>query len=413
MLERGMNMYSPTSLLRGKCSLMLWIVAMASGLWAGSVSAAPFIPKDDTQVLERLRAPADPQARELRRLRERLAQDPGNLKLAIHLVRRYGEVGRAEGDPRYFGYAQSALRPWWDQAQPPPEVLVLRAFVRQGLHDFDGALEDLSRVLKVQPQNAQAWLTRAVVLEVLGDYEGALRSCLPLLRLSNVLVATTCISSAGSLGGQAEKSYDPLVQALQNSPSAKAQVRLWALTVLADIATRLGRDETAEQHFKQALSLGLRNTYLLSAYADFLLDQNRPQEVEALLKEDTRPDGLLLRLTLAEQLLDSPHLKNHVESLRARFAANRLRSLQGDILHLRTEARFTLHVLNKPAKALQLAKKNWALQREPWDARLLLEAALRANDPAAARPVLDWLATSKLEDVQLQRLVRRVEDIQQ
>ena len=393
-----------------RCSRVLWIVIMASGLWTGSVSAVPFIPNDDTEVLERLRTSADPQARELRRLRKLLAQDPGDLRLAVRLARRYGEIGRAEGDPRYFGYAQAALAPWWDQAEPPPQVLVLRAFVRQGLHDFDGALADLALVLEVQPRNAQAWLTRAVILEVLGDYPGALRSCRPLSRLSNALVATTCISSAASLGGQAEKSYRPLHQALQNSPSANAQLRLWALTVLADIATRLGRDQAAEHHFKQALSLGLRDTYLLGAYADFLLDDNRPEEVYALLKEDSRPDGLLLRLALAEQRLDLPQLENHVENLRARFAANRLRNLRGDIPHLRTEARFTLHLLDKPTEALQLAQKNWALQREPLDARILLEAAIKANNPAAARPVLDWLATSKLEDVQIERLVRQIKN---
>jgi hypothetical protein len=184
---------------------------------------------------------------------------------------------------------------------------------------------------------------------------------------------------------------------------------LWALTVLAQIAVRLGRAQLAEEHFRQALSLGLRDTYLLGAYTDFLLDQNRPREVQGLLKEDTRPDDLLLRLTLAEQRLNLPQLSNHRESLRARFAANRLR---GETLHLRNEARFALCLSNKPTEALQLAQKNWALQREPWDARLLLEAALRADEASAARPVLDWLAVSKLEDVQIQRLVDQIKNFQ-
>ena len=388
------------------------LVVLACGLCATSVPAAPFIPKDDTQVLERLREPADPQARELRRLRKALAEDPENLKLAVHLARRYREVGRAEGDPRYYGYAQAALRPWWDQEQPPPEVLVLRAVLRQGRHDFDGALEDLSRALAVQPNNAQAWLTQSVVLNVRGDYAGALRSCLPLQRLSTPLVATTCINRAASLSGQAEKSYHRLQLALEKSPSASPQVRLWVLTVLADIAVRLGRHEAAEQHFKQALSMGIRDIYLLGAYADFLLHQNRAKEVQVLLKEDTRPDGLLLRLALAELTLASPELKEHVKSLRARFAENRLRA-DIQILHFRNEARFTLHLLNKPSEALQLAQQNWTVQREPWDARIFLEAAIKANDPAAARPVLEWLATSKLEDVYIQRLVERLEKIPQ
>ena len=53
-------------------------------------------------------------------------------------------------------------------------------------------------------------------------------------------------------------------------------------------------------------------------------------------------------------------------------------------------------LLDRPARALQLARENWATQREPADARILLEAALAAGDPAAARPVLDWLERTGL-----------------
>jgi hypothetical protein len=192
-----------------------------------------------------------------------------------------------------------------------------------------------------------------------------------------------------------------LRKVLEGRPSSTAQERLWALTVLAEIATRLGYARAAEAHFKEALSLGLRDTYLLGAFADFLLDEGRAKEVEALLKTDTQPDGLLLRLALAERQLASPQLPSHVQNLSARFAANRMR---GERLHLRDEARFTLYLLAKPDEALQLAKRNWAVQKEPWDARVLLEAALQAHDPLAARPVLDWLQATRLEDKRLQDL---------
>ena len=244
-----------------------------------------------------------------------------------------------------------------------------------------------------------------MILEVQGDYQGALRSCLPLLRLHNPLMATGCISSATSLSGQAEKSYQGLRQALENETSPNVQEQLWVLTVLAEIAVRLGRDHDAEQHFNQALSLGLRDTYLLSAYADFLLDQNRPAEVQILLQDDIRPDGLLLRLALAEQQLNAPQLKQHVENLRARFAENRLRS---DARHLRLEARFALQLLKEPTQALELARENWAIQREPADARIFLEAALQNENPAEAKPVVDWLKSVRLEDVHLEHLVAQL-----
>ncbi len=44
---------------------------------------------------------------------------------------------RARSDPRYLSYAEAALGPFWDLPSPPNDVLVLRATVRQSVHDFD------------------------------------------------------------------------------------------------------------------------------------------------------------------------------------------------------------------------------------------------------------------------------------
>jgi hypothetical protein len=44
------------------------------------------------------------------------------------------------------------------------------------------------------------------------------------------------------------------------------------------------------------------------------------------------------------------------------------------------------------------------VQREPADARVLLEAALAARDKAAAEPALRWLAESRIEAPRLQAL---------
>ncbi|HNP26843.1 MAG TPA: hypothetical protein PKM20_08885, partial [Nitrosomonas sp.] len=137
-------------------------------------------------------------------------------------------------------------------------------------------------------------------------------------------------------------------------------------------------------------------------YGDFLLDQNRPEAVQSLLQQTAQSDGLMLRLALAAQQLNAPKLDSDIETLKARFAASRLRK---ETQHLRDEARFTLHLLHDSEQALKLAVDNWRIQREPWDARILLEAALQQHDPAAAQPVIDWLRSVNLEDSQLARLL--------
>ena len=280
--------------------------------------------------------------------------------------------------------------------------------LRQRRHDFDGALDDLSRVLAIRPRNAQAWLTRAVVLRVRGDFAEALGSCLVLSRLSLHPTATVCAAAITGLTGQAENGYRLIQQVLDKGTDLGCRERLWALTVQAEIAARLGRLSDAEQHFKEALGLGVRDVYLLGAYTDFLLDHGRAQEVRRLLKGDTRPDALLLRLALAEQKLDASGLEDHIKDLHTRLAAIGLR---GDNMHLRTQARFNLHLLKRPVEALRLAQKNWAAQREPADARLVLEAALAARKPEVAQPVLDWLAQTRVEDVRLGAIANRLEEI--
>ena len=374
---------------------------------AGPALAAPFTPTDPNQVLEKLPlAATDPQTREWQGLRRQLAERPNDLELALRVARRNLEIGRAEADPRYYGYVQAALAPWWNQASPPPEVLLLRAVLRQNRHDFDGALIDLRQVLAANPRQAQAWLTRAVIQQVQGEPVEALQSCLALRRLASSLLFNACLSGALGRNGQAEFAYASLRRALENAPEADVEERLWATTVLAETAEQRGDAGAAENHFRDALALGRRNVYLLGAYADFLLDQNRPAEARDLLRDEQRADNLLLRLALAERRLDDPAWQRHAEILEARFAAARER---GDGIHIATEARLKLDLRQQPAEALELARRNWALgQREPQDARLLLEAALAASQPDAAREVLDWLARVKLEDRRLAELSQRL-----
>ena len=177
------------------------------------------------------------------------------------------------------------------------------------------------------------------------------------------------------------------------------------MTVLAETAARIGKSSEAERHFQQALTLGIRDTYLLGAYSDFLLDQNRPAEVRDLLQDEFRSDGLLLRLALAEKQLNGSNLIHHVKNLQTRFAENRLRQ---DSRHLRNEARFALEILNNSEQALELAQQNWAIQREPKDARILLKAALHNQNVPKAQPVLDWMKSVHLEDIQLTQLAAQL-----
>ena len=388
------------------------LVAVAAATllaFAHVVVAGPYIPTDDAKVLERLPVkPADPAARELRDLRARLAARPDDLDAAVRLARRYFRLALSEGDPRFIGYAEGALRPWPDGNGAPHEVLVVRALLRQYRHDFNGALDALAAAAAADPADPEVPLWRAAILLVQADYAGAASACDALRRMASALDWIGCKASVDGVTGRAAPAYASLRDALARARGVRAGASLWILTRLAEFSLALDEPDRAEQHFKEALALGMHDQFLLAAYADFLLDRGRPGEVAALLKDWTRSDALLLRLALAEKALNAPGLSEHIQALQARFDAAALR---GGALHQQEEARFHLYLLGQPSRALALARANWALQREPRDARILLEAALAANDPAAALPALDWLSRSNYEDPHLRRLAARLESI--
>ncbi|WP_317203747.1 hypothetical protein [Janthinobacterium sp.] len=384
--------------------------ACALALAAAAACASPYTPASGAEVVELLPRRADPLQLQLRALRGELSAHPRDLALATRLAQRYIAAARGESDPRYLGYAQAALAPWWSLPAPPPAVRLLRATVLQSLHQFDAALRDLDAVLAAQPGNAQAWLTRATVQTVRGDYAGATAACARLSALADELVSTACLCAVAAVTGRAAKAEALLELTLRRGAGAPAEIRLWVLTQLAEMAARRGDAANAAARFELTLALDGRDSYLLGAYADFLLEQGRGADALRLLRGQGRVDALLLRqaLALRQEGAAGPALAAAAAELGARFAAAAQR---GDSVHRREQARFELHLRRDARAALALAQSNWAVQKEPADMRIVLEAALQARDAAAAAPVLRWIAEHRVEDLALARLARQLRQL--
>jgi hypothetical protein len=103
-----------------------------------------------------------------------------------------------------------------------------------------------------------------------------------------------------------------------------------------------------------------------------------------------------------------PGAADRAATLAARYHAAQLR---GDTVHQQEEARFRLEVLGEAKNALALAQENWKVQKEPRDARILLESALAAKEPAAAAPAVQWLRSSRIEDKRLQDLAASLREV--
>jgi tetratricopeptide (TPR) repeat protein len=377
---------------------------MAWVLPATIAKAAPHVPDRDDVVVATLPANVrDAGSPELRALKSALAKKPDDVVLATRLARHYVELGRASGDPRFAGYAQAALSPWWSKADAPEAVLILRAVLAQRLHRFDAALLDLGRVLERNPRSAQALLTRATVYQVQGRFPEAGADCDRLHALVPMPYVAACATAVAAATGQLGSAYDALLAVRRDVSPTDTDTAAWLDGLLAEMAERGGRVREAERHYRQALEADPDDQYLLAAYSDFLLDRDRPREVLDLLRERRAADPLLLRYALAATRTADPDAASAIRQLRDRFEASRRR---GDRVHLREEARFVLALARDPVRALPLARENWSVQKEPADAIVLLEAATRAGDAEAIEDVRRFMAATRLEDVRLAGMLR-------
>ena len=368
-------------------------------LAAATAMASPYTPPSDDTVIEHV--PARSELERLAPLRAAVAADPRDLGSGLALATGYIDLGRRNSDPRFIAYAQAALLPWLAQPQPPERALVLQATTLQYLHQFDAAQALLERALALEPLDAQAWLTRASLLELRGDYPAARHACARLVRTGDEFTALTCLASVAGRSGELAASLRALSQPEGLDPRVPGTLRAWRLAVRAEMAERLGDDRAAEADLRAALSATADDPYLKAAYADLLLRTGRPREVVLLLAGSEAQDPLLLRIAIAAHRLESPEAPRWRQAYEERLrAAER----DGDSTHQREQALYLLEVRDDPAGALEYARRNWTMQREPADLHVYMRAAARANSEADCMRLARWITETRYEDHALSTL---------
>ena len=374
---------------------------MATGLTLAcllhvTAQAAPYTPASDAEVVERLPGRAsDPATRRVESLRKQLAARPDDGALRVEIARRYFDMAMAQGDPRYVGYASAALAPLAQSGSKLAGYWLARGLIEQFSHDFVNGLASLEKASQLDPTSPEPALWRAAIFMVGARYAESLAECERMAPLADPAFGVGCRTYVQATTGQLEAAFQVLAATVKASPNAPAELLLWQDTRLAEMAWRLQRFDVAENYFKNAFKQGVTDQFLLGAYADFLLARNRPAEVMTLLADWERSDILLLRLALAGKATGDKRAADWAAQLRDRFEAAALR---GDRLHEQEAARFELDVEGHTAKALDLANRNYQVQKEPRDAEILMRAALAAKQAKVAQPVMDWLRTSHYED---------------
>jgi len=386
--------------------ICLPVLAAVAVCFGTPTSAAPFTPTSDSEVVERLPGRAsDPAIRRVDSLRKQLAARPDDLALRVEIARRYFDLAMAQGDPRYVGYASAALAPLAKTNHDNADYAMARGLIQQFSHAFEPALASLAKASALNPTSAEPLLWRSAIYMVQARYKEAAAECTRATPLAEPLVGAGCSAYVQATSGQLDTAFEALTTAVKVAAQAGPELLLWQNTRLAEMAWRLQRFDAAESYFKTALRQGVTDQFLLGAYADFLIARQRPLEAIKLLTDWERSDILLLRLALAGRVAKDPRADDWAKQLRERFQAANQR---GDRLHEQEAARFALDIEGNAVKAVALASKNYALQKEPRDAEILMRAALAARQPKEAQPAIDWLRNSGYQDPSFAQLAAQL-----
>ncbi|MEM7249986.1 MAG: tetratricopeptide repeat protein [Pseudomonadota bacterium] len=389
-----------TQTLRNTLGVLMGLVLVASGFTTDANTLRQPVADDIVARITHSNELAVITGRDISSLQTSLDTEPTNIGIAARLAEGYLLAGQRIGQSRFYGYARSALRPWLDGERIPIDLLWSRATIRQHHHDFEGALEDVDRLLAARPRQPQAWLTRASILENLGRPQGAAQSCLSLIRLNRSPSGQVCLASAMSLMGRHVEAYR-LVSRVSLERMVPNEA-VWAALTLAEITERKGAINEAKQVFHRAMSLTEFPGAVHRQYAEFLLRQRAFDDVVVLT--DERPNGLRLQRLLAQTSLGTA---TPIDVSRVRQDLVHAGS-RGSVRHLFDDARFALWIDKDPMQALKHAQANWRVQRTPADAQLLLECALARGKPSAAKPVLAWLEATGYSSPRLAELRARV-----
>ena len=368
----------------------VFLLLLAVGLTPVVPAAAtPITPANDAQVIERL-PPAT---------RTSSSADPA---VAAAEARSLLTASRREGDPRFAGRALARLARWQpasEAARAPAEVLLALAEAEQYLHDFDGATRRLQALTQREPGNAQAWLLLATLHRVQGRYDPSDQACAVLAQLRVQPYAEACAAENAALRGQFDAARSRLQALIVRA--AEPSTRNWLLTSLAELEQRAGQTAASDAAWRQAMQAEL-DTYTAVGYADFLLDQQRPQEAWDLLRPAAASEGVLLRRAIAAKRLGRPEAATLRRDIVERHAQADLRP--EDSGHQRERALVALDLLDQPAKALVHARKNLTRQREPIDLWLLARCARAAGDGSALGQARQMAAAQGLHDARLDAL---------
>lgn len=373
------------------------------------LNAQTSIPADDSVVLEVLPRSLWGKRDILVSLQSRLKENPTDALLAFQVANFFVEAGDLGSDPRFYGFARAALKPWWNAEIVPPPILRLRAKLKEKEHRYDDAIEDLVLLTSTRSDDAQATMELVNLYRLKGDLRKANFWLDKLAQFATEIPVAISRMPLDAMSGRAEKTLATLERLIPKIETDFPAAMTWVRMTQAETSEILGHYDDAIKFYKDALQASPRNFSVKRAFSDLLIRQGSFDDALAMVEHDLADDGCLLMAAVAAR--GAGHLDKAgvwADQLKQRFDETRQR---GDQPHRRFVTRYYLDLADDPKLALSEALDNWEHQKEMIDARLVFRSAIAFRRRDAAQGVIGFLDECKCQDAASAKLRRELEKL--
>ncbi len=406
MMKTPLNQYCKGGLGGWFATLPIIFFSLLATCFSTVTAALPYTPSSldevlvrlpDSMVALRLATPTKSSDELLDPSENKRITNP--LSQQLKKAQKFLKLAQQDNDPSWYGYAHAALAPWWNNNIELPQLALLKAIILQQRHEFPEALLEINKVLLLQPRNVQARLIRAQVNMMQVQYGLAAKDCQEILWLENPVMGINCLAQVEGLTGKGQKAMEKLTDSINSSLDLNEILLVELHISLATIAHRYNDSALALSHYQQAYAIRPNNNYLLEQYSDFLMENRRENLLLALFSNSSMSIDLKIKRVQLLQNMEEIVPSNLIVELTDFFENAKTRK---NLFPHKEYAKWLLLTTQDYDQALNAAMDNWAMQKAPGDALLVLQAALASQQLQRAGPVMSWLKDTGLYDYRIE-----------
>jgi tetratricopeptide (TPR) repeat protein len=320
--------------------------------------------------------------------------------LALALARR----ARETSDPNFYTQGEQALQQSFAISAGNYDGARIEVWLLLGKHEFAAAREEAIELNKRVPDDVMVYgfLTDSNV--ELGYYSEAENAAQWMLNLRpGNIPGLTRAAYLRELFGDTDGSVELMKMALDSTPPSEVEDRAWITTQIAHLKVASGKTGEAEGLLQQALILFPGYHYALGNLGKVRMQQKRYDEAVALFQN--RYDAA----THAENLFDvavALQMAGRTDEAKKAFAQFEEKSLAETNRADNSNHELIVYYAdyaNQPAKALEVARREYARRRDVFTLDCYAWALHVNGDNKAARQQIDSALAVGIQDARLLR----------